>query len=96
MDETKEVEVPVPKGEAVSSSSLPRMTEVKVPDGTPWWAKLMLQGVSMVGIPAAICAFLLYERYTILKDFSATTQATKTVVERVVPVLERLERRLGP
>lgn len=88
--------VKVPMGEAVSSSTLPRVPGVKFPDGTPWWAKLLVQTVSYVGIPAAICGFLLWERYTILKDFTADNKMTRTIVERMIPVLERLERKVGP
>lgn len=86
----------VPLGEAVSSGSLPRVTGVKYPDGTPWWAKLILQTVSMVGIPAAICGFLLWERSTVMKEFTSTNQMMKSFVERMMPVLERLERKVGP
>lgn len=89
-----EASVKVPVGENVSSGSLPRVTQMKFPDGTPWWARLLLQTVSMVGIPAAICGFLLWERATVMKEFSATNQTMKNVVERAIPVLERLERKI--
>lgn len=66
------------------------------PEGTPWWAKLVVQFVSMVGIPAAICGFLLWERGTILKDFSKSIDTMTKVVERMAPILDKLERKVGP
>jgi hypothetical protein len=69
---------------------------VSYPEGTPWWAKLAIQFVSVIGIPAAICGFLLWERGTVLRDFSKTIDSMNKVVERMAPVLERLERKVGP
>lgn len=85
-------------GPNVSSSTNPRVRSdgVAFPEGTPWWAKLGLQFISMVGIPAAICGFLLWERSTVLKEFSNSNQALIRVVERMAPVLERLERKITP
>lgn len=88
----------VPMGGLVSSSSLLKVPGAggKYPEGTPWWAKLLVQFISVVGIPAAICSFLLWERTTILKDFSNSNNALIKVVEKMVPVLEKLERKVGP
>lgn len=79
--------IKVPMGGEVSSGSIPRVTQLRYPEGTPWWAKLAIQFILVVGFPGAICGFLLWERYTILRGFSET-------VQRIVPVLEKLERRL--
>ena len=55
-------------GVLVSSATIQRVRSdgVTFPPDTPWWAKLAGQFISMVGIPAAICAFLLYERQTVM------------------------------
>lgn len=66
------------------------------PEGTPWWAKLGLQFLSTVGIPAAICGFLLWERSTVLQDFSKTIDTMTKVVDRMAPILDKLERKVGP
>lgn len=81
-----------------SDATIQRMRAggMSYPEGTPWWAKLLVQFVSMVGIPAAICGFLLWERSTVLHEFSKTITTTNSVVERMVPILERLERKVGP
>ena len=86
------------KGTEVSSATLAKVKPggVDFPSGTPWWAKLAVQVVSMVGVPAAICGFLLWERSTVMKEFTSTNQTMKAFVERMMPVLERLERKVGP
>lgn len=93
-----EASVKVPVGADVSSGNLPRVgnTSMKFPDGTPWWARLGVQVVSVIGIPAAICGFLLWERSTVMKEFTDSNQTMKSLVERMMPVLERLERKVGP
>lgn len=85
-------------GPVVSSGNLTkvRVGGVDFPSGTPWWAKLGVQTLAWIGFPAAVCGFLLWERSTVMKDFSATNQSMKAFVERMMPVLERLERKVGP
>ena len=84
-------------GTTVSSATMVKVRPgMSYPDGTPWWAKLSLQFISMVGIPAAICGFLLWERSTVMKEFTTSNQTMKNFVERMMPVLERLERKAGP
>lgn len=85
-----------PKGGKVSSDgTIPRVT-ADFPDGTPWWAKLGVKVITWIGFPAAVCAFLLWERGVVLKDFSKTIDTMTKVVERMAPILDKLERKVGP
>lgn len=78
----------------VSSGNLPRVSVERFPEGTPWWAKLAVNVITWIGFPAAVCAFLLWERVTILKEFSNTISTQNKVMERIVPIMDKLEKKL--
>jgi len=65
----------------------------------PWWWNAAISFFVKIALPVLILlgmvGFFIWERVTTLKDFSEMTRGMIRVVERTVPVLERLERRLG-
>lgn len=65
----------------------------------PWWWNAAATFLVKIALPVLLMmgmiGFFIWERITTLRDFSEMTRGMIRVVERTVPVLERLEKRLG-
>lgn len=64
----------------------------------PWWWNAIMSFVVRVGLPVAILSgvlgFFMWERVTVLKEQTKTTEGMTRSLDRIVPILDRMERRL--
>lgn len=63
----------------------------------PWWWNAAVAFLVKVALPVVILicvlGFFIWERVTVVREYNENVKAIIKIVERVVPVLERLERK---
>lgn len=64
----------------------------------PWWWNAIVSFTVKVGLPVAILiailGFFMWERTTVLKDQTKTVEGVTRSLDRIVPILDKIEHRL--
>ena len=77
---------------AVAESD-PANTKVVVngKDG-PWWVRELKYFIAVIGIPGVICGFLLWERSTVMKEFTRVLSDVTIVLREIKENLPKNNR----